>query len=133
MRTVGLRTYEVDAVDFPIRVDVQAKHLASCRVVASEVQVMRDGNLLGAFSVTLARDSAASKVTYDLPRPGHRAPCDLIQVVHCWFDDASPDNSHYEITISAHSNDKATTTVSRPTINPGVAVLVFQRRSGGRP
>ena len=128
MQTVGLRTYKVESGDFPIEVVVQANELAACRGVASDVQVVKTGTLVGSIAVTVTNDAPNLACSYQIRCPNEQPPCDLVQTVHCWFDDDAPDSADYQITIQPGNGDAAKTTVSRPTINPGAAVLVFHYR-----
>ena len=128
MKTVGPRTYEVKAADFPIAVLVEAQNEPSCRVVASDLQVVKNGALAETIPVTVTDDPANLAASYVIPRPGTRVPCDIVGVVHCWFDNSAPNNAQYKITLTAKSGDTAATTVGLPTVNPGIAVLVFQSR-----
>ena len=127
MTVTGLRTYEVSVADFPIEVLIEAKNEPVCRAVAGEIQVVRNGALAGTIPVVLTPNGPMAK-RFSIPKPGPKPPEDLVCTTHCWFDDDAPDNAKYVITITSASGDTATTTVSVPTINPGIAVLVFQYR-----
>lgn len=126
MQTVGLRTYQVKSGDFPVEVAIRANNLKACRAIASEVQIVKGGTLSGSITVTVTNDAANQACSHQIPQPDKQPPCDLVQTVHCWFDDSAPDNASYELTIRPRAGTLAKTTVSKPTINPGIAVLVFQ-------
>jgi|SRR6266567_1469915 len=128
MKNTGIRTWEVTAPDFPVGVRIVAQNEPSCRAVPSDLQVVKDGALARTIPVVVADDPANLAIGYSIPSPGVAAPCEIVGVVHCWFDDNVPDNAKYKITIAATSGDTASTSVGVPTINPGVAVLVFQSR-----
>ena len=107
---------------------VEARNEPSCRVVASDLQVVKNGALAEAIPVTVTDDPANLAARYSIPRPRTAAPCEIVGLVHCYFDDNAPKNAGYKITITAKSGDTAATTVGLPTVNPGNAVLVFQSR-----
>ncbi len=107
---------------------VEAQNEPACRVVASGLQVVKNGALAETLPVTVTDDPANLAARYVIPQPATAAPCDIVSVAHCWFDDNAPKNAQYKFTLTAQSGDSAGTTVGVPTVNPGVAVLVFQSR-----
>ena|SRR5258708_36016792 len=128
MKIVGPRTYEVKAADFPIAVLVEAQNEPACRAIASDLQVVKDGALAETIPVNAIDNPANLSTSYAIPRPRTAVPCDIVSVLHCWFDDKAPDTAAYKITITAQSGDTATTKVGVPTVNPGMANLVFRSR-----
>lgn len=129
MQEVDIRKYEVKAADFPISVRVAARNLPICQAVASRVQVKQGGQVTGSIPVAQEQeDPAHGAMSYQIPDPGTAPAADLIQNVDCWFPDASPADSRYEVTIRSAQADQVTTRGSRPTINPRTITLTFLYR-----
>jgi hypothetical protein len=128
MQIVGLRTYRVKPADFPIQIIVAARNLPTSRVVVSVVHILIAGNPGGTIEVKPVDNATALTTSYSIRRPAQLTSADLVQTIHATFGATAPANSRYEITITSSTGDTATTTISRPTIDPGFAVLVFQLR-----
>jgi hypothetical protein len=128
MRKTAIRTYEVRRDDFPIGIEVVAKHLPRCQAVASRIQVRKDTEVSESFSVEVTEDPAKGAIRYSIPVPAIEPKLDLIQIVDCTFPDDAPDSSAYEVTISSARGDRERTTGSRPTISPRTILLTFQYR-----
>jgi hypothetical protein len=128
MQTAGPRSYAVKSADFPITVIIAAKNLPACRAVVSAVHILVEGNPGGTITVKPVDDAAALTTSHSIQRPSALTSADLVQTIHATFGATAPANSRYEVTITAFTGDTATTTISRPTIDPGIAVLVFKLR-----
>ena len=131
MTTVGLRTYRIDATEFPLEVEITAAKLPANRSIVGNLRVSKDGRLQARIAPDVVEDQPARKVRYGIPRPKNPpAAYDITNTVECWFTDKAPDDAKYQIVITSGNGDQATTTVRLPTINPGVANLAFQVREG---
>jgi hypothetical protein len=128
MKKTGIRTYEVKSGDFPIDVRIRAVGLDECQIVVSEVQIVRDGALLGRAPVDVSEDQASLSVSYEIKKPSQRAPCDLLQAVNGFFGKSAPDSAKYETTLTSALGDSFKTSIGVPSIDPGIANLTFQFR-----
>ncbi len=128
MRQTGIRTYEVRKADFPITVVIRARKLAACDVVVSDVHVVKNGELIDQFTVTVTSDDANLAKRYAVKKPKQRPSCDLLQTVNGWFGAKPPDNASYEITMTSAQDDEFKTSIGVPSIDPGIANLTFQYR-----
>jgi hypothetical protein len=127
MQTIGLRKYSVKSADFPIAVLIAAKNLPACRAVAGPVQILTEGGPGGSIAIKQVDNAAAKTTSYSIRKPA-QVKSDLVQTIHAFFSSPAATNSKYDITITSATGDVATTTMSRPTIDPGMAVLVFRLR-----
>lgn len=126
MQKVGSRKYRVNSADFPIEVVVGAKKLPACRVVVSAVNILIAGTDSGTIAVTPVDDPDALTMSYSIGRPTRRSSAELVQTIHATFGPTAMENSKYEISITAATGDTEITQVTRPTIDPGKALLRFQ-------
>jgi hypothetical protein len=127
MQRVGSRKYRVAAEDFPIEVVVAAKRLPACRAVVSIVDMLVDGSADESIEVTTVDDAENLSLSYSISRPPRRSgSVELIQTIHATFGSMAPDTSEYQISITSAAGDSELTRLTRPTIDPGKALLRFQ-------
>jgi len=132
MTPTGPRTWQVKKADFPIDVFIRAKNLEACDAVVSDVQVVKDGTLVGQFPVTVSSDHEGRTKSYEIRKPAQqqrqKPPCDLTQTITGWFGSDPPDHASYAIIVTSAKGDEFSTSIGVPTIDPGIANLTFQYR-----
>jgi hypothetical protein len=127
MTTVGLRTYSVSPVEFPIEIEVTAVKLPANRAIVGHPRVARAGVLLERIVPVVVEDPARFAFNYKIAMPA--APpgaFDITQSIDCWFTDDCPSDARYQIVITTASGDEVVTNVRVPTLNPGAANLAFR-------
>lgn len=126
MTTVGLRTYSVSPVEFPLEIEVSAVRLPANRAIIGHPRVSKAGVLLERLVPVVAEDPLRFSIKYRIPLPIAAGSFDITQTIDCWFTDDCPPDARYQILIKSTSGDEATTTVRVPTLNPGAANLAFR-------
>lgn len=126
MREVALRTYAVASGDFPISIVVDSTDLPACEVGVGEVWIVREGEPPEAMQLQIEADPAKHSQSIEVLEPSDLQSCDLVLSIQCWFGDDSPESAFYEIKVTSNTAYLATTRVAKPTINPGLVVLIFQ-------
>ena len=127
MTTVGLRTYSVSPVEFPLEIEVSAVHLPANRAIVGHPRVSKAGVLLERLVPEVVEDQPRFAIKYQIPLPlATPGSFDITQTIDCWFTDDCPPEARYQILIKSTSGDEATTTVRVPTLNPGAANLAFR-------
>lgn len=78
------------------------------------------------MQLQIEADPAKHSQSIEVLEPPDLQPCDLVLSIQCWFGDDSPESAFYEIKVTSNTAYLATTRVAKPTINPGLVVLIFQ-------
>lgn len=124
----GPRTYTIDRAAFPIKICVEAKSLPAWRVVPGEIAIIK-GDVVVERQTPVPAPSGALTRCYAVTLPSTATPpCDILQMISCFFDNAAPTSARYIFTITANSGEIETTSVSPPTINPATPILTFLYR-----
>ena len=128
METVASRTYKVKRSEFPLTVTVAPKNTtgnAATTVVVGHIREMKDGVEIDEHDAAI--DDAEGILTYDIAAPQSTGGVDLVQTLLGFFAKNEKDNARFEITIETSAGDKApSTSIRRPTFNPGTATLKFR-------
>jgi hypothetical protein len=131
MKVVGPRTYRVRPSELPVTVAVRAVGLAANRAIVGDLRYSTDGEPFARVRPKVSEDPDALEKMYGVDgQPGGPAAYDITQTIEGWFGEKAPDSARYQLTITATGGDGATTSIRVPTVNPGVANLTFQVRSG---
>jgi hypothetical protein len=126
MKELALRTYAVATGDFPISIGIDSMDLPACEVGVGDVWIVREGIAPEAMPVQIEADPANHSQFFEVPAPKDLQPCDLVLSIQCWFGEDAAQNACYEITVTSNTAYLATTKVAKPSIDPGLAVLIFQ-------
>lgn len=127
MDTVAPRTYNVKPKEFPLEVTIAPKNTTTSTattVVVGHVREMKNGVEIDERDPEI--DDAEGIVTYAIAPPESNSPVEIVQTLLGFFATAEKDSARFEITIQTSAGDKATTSIRRPTFNPGTATLKFQ-------
>jgi hypothetical protein len=131
MKVVGPRTYRIRPSELPVTVAVRAVGLAVNRAIVGDLSYSIDGEPFARVRPMVSEDPDALEKIYSIDvQPGGHAAYDITQTIEGWFEKKAPDSARYQVTITATGGDSAPTSIRVPTVNPGVANLAFQVRSG---
>jgi hypothetical protein len=127
METVAGRTYKVKRSEFPLSITVAPKNTSGNRattVIVGHIREMKGGAEIHERDADVTDEEGV--ITYDIPAPQSSGNVEMVQTLLGFFATAEKDNARFEITIATAGRAQATTSIRRPTFNPGAAILKFQ-------
>jgi hypothetical protein len=110
-----------------LTVTIQPKNTtgnAATTVVIGHVREMKNGVEVQEQDVEV--DDSEGIITYEIAAPQSRSSVELVQTLLGFFAKAEREDARFAIAIETAQQDRAQTSIRRPTFNPGTATLKLQ-------
>jgi hypothetical protein len=127
METVAGRTYKVKRNEFPLTILIAPKNSngnKATTVIVGHIRAVKNGVEVDERDADM--DDEQGVLSYQIDAPQSDGSLDIVQTLLGFFADSEDDSARFEITIQTAGGDRATTSIRRPTFNPGTANLKFQ-------
>jgi hypothetical protein len=127
VETVAARTYKVKRSEFPLSITIAPKNMTgnpATTVIVGHIREMKNGEEIDERDADI--DDQEGIITYDIAVPQSTGNVDIVQTLLGFFAKNEKDNARFDITIDTSAGEKATTSIRRPTFNPGSGILKFQ-------
>jgi len=127
MDTLAGRTYKVKRSEFPLSITIAPKDTSgnqATRVIVGHIREVKDGVEINERDPDVTDEEGV--ISYDIPAPQSGGKVEMVQTLLGFFAKTEEDKARFEITIATAGEEQATTSIRRPTFNPGTAVLKFQ-------
>jgi hypothetical protein len=127
METVAPRTYKVKRSEFPLSITIAPINTtgnAATTVIVGHVREIKNGTEIDEHDPDV--DDSGGIISYEIAAPQSTGSVDVVQTLLGFFAKAESDKARFDITIESHAEDRAITSIRRPTFNPGTATLKFQ-------
>jgi hypothetical protein len=127
METLGPRTYKVNRSEFPLSITIASRNTArnpATIVIVGHIREMRNGEEIDERDPDT--DETDGIITYEIAPPQSAGKVDIVQTVLGFFATNEKDEARFDIRIETSAAEQVTTSIRRPTFNPGTATLKFQ-------
>ena len=127
MKTLAGRTFEVKRSEFPVSITIAPRNTNGNRatsIIVGHIREVKNGVEVDERDADI--DDGQGILSYDIEAPQSTGGLDIVQTLLGFFADSESDSAKFDITSATSGGEGTTTSIRRPTFNPGTANLKFQ-------